>query len=68
VKLIELETREELERAITPQTAMMLFYNNNNPLGQIKDEEFAQLGRKHGVPTMNDAAARAFADHRAPGC
>ena len=39
------------------QTAMMLFYNNNNPIGQIKDEEFAQLGKKHGVPTMNDAAA-----------
>ena len=36
---------------------MMLFYNNNNPIGQIKDEEFAQLGKKHGVPTMNDAAA-----------
>jgi D-glucosaminate-6-phosphate ammonia-lyase len=57
VKLIEVETREELERAINPQTAMMLFYNNNNPIGQIRDEEFAQLGRKHGVPTMNDAAA-----------
>jgi L-seryl-tRNA(Ser) seleniumtransferase len=57
VKLIEVETREELERAINPQTAMMLFYNNNNPIGQIKDEEFAQLGKKHGVPTMNDAAA-----------
>jgi L-seryl-tRNA(Ser) seleniumtransferase len=57
VKLIEVETQEELERAITPQTAMMLFYNNNNPIGQIKDETFAQLGKKHGVPTMNDAAA-----------
>jgi D-glucosaminate-6-phosphate ammonia-lyase len=57
VKLIEVETREELERAINPQTAMMLFYNNNNPIGQIKDEEFAQLGKKHGIPTMNDAAA-----------
>jgi D-glucosaminate-6-phosphate ammonia-lyase len=57
VKLIEVETREELERAINPQTAMMLFYNNNNPIGQVKDEEFALLGRKHGVPTMNDAAA-----------
>src|SRR4029450_1584232 len=57
VKLIEVETREELERAINPQTAMMLFYNNNNPIGQIKDEEFAQLGKKHGVPTINDAAA-----------
>lgn len=57
VKLIEVETREELERAINPQTAMMLFYNNNNPVGQIKDQEFAQLGKKHNVPTMNDAAA-----------
>jgi len=57
VKLIEVETREELERAITPQTAMMLFYNNNNPIGQIKDQEFVQLGKKHGVPTINDAAA-----------
>src|SRR4029450_2538332 len=57
VKLIEVETQEELERAITPQTPMILFYNTNNPIGQIKAEAFAQLGRKHGVPTMNDAAA-----------
>jgi L-seryl-tRNA(Ser) seleniumtransferase len=57
VKLVEVETREELERAITPQTAMMLFYNNNNSVGQIRDQEFAGLGRRHGVPTFNDAAA-----------
>src|SRR5688572_14121385 len=57
VRLVEVETRDELERAITPQTAMMLFYNNNNPVGRIKDEEFVQLGKKHGVPTLNDAAA-----------
>jgi L-seryl-tRNA(Ser) seleniumtransferase len=36
---------------------MMLFYNNNNKEGRIQDEEFAQLGRKHSVPTLNDAAA-----------
>ena len=36
---------------------MMLFYNANNFVGQIKDEEFAQLGKKHGIPTLNDAAA-----------
>src|SRR4029077_12704525 len=36
---------------------MMLFYNNNNPEGRIHDEEFVQLGKKHGVPTLNDAAA-----------
>jgi len=57
VRLVEVESREDLERAVTPQTALMLFYNNNNSLGQIKDQEFAQLGKKHGIPTMNDAAA-----------
>ena len=57
VRLIEVETREELERAVNPQTAMMLFYNNNNSVGQIRDEEFAELGKKHGIPTFNDAAA-----------
>jgi L-seryl-tRNA(Ser) seleniumtransferase len=57
VKLVEVETREDLERAIGPQTAMMLFYNNNNKEGRIQDEEFAALGKKHGVATMNDAAA-----------
>jgi L-seryl-tRNA(Ser) seleniumtransferase len=57
VTLVEVETREELERAINARTAMMLFYNANNFVGRITDAEFAQLGKQHGVPTMNDAAA-----------
>jgi L-seryl-tRNA(Ser) seleniumtransferase len=57
VRLVEVETREDLERAINDRTAMMLFYNNNNKEGRIQDEEFAQLGKKHAVPTFNDAAA-----------
>jgi uncharacterized pyridoxal phosphate-dependent enzyme len=57
VRLVEVETREDLERAINDTTAMMLFYNNNNKEGRIQDEEFVQLGKKHGVPTLNDAAA-----------
>jgi uncharacterized pyridoxal phosphate-dependent enzyme len=57
VRLIEVETGDDLERAVNDHTAMMLFYNNNNKEGQIRDEEFVRLGRKHGVPTMNDAAA-----------
>ena len=57
VRMVEVETREDLERAVNANTAMMLFYNNNNKEGRIQDEEFAQLGRKHGVPTFNDAAA-----------
>jgi L-seryl-tRNA(Ser) seleniumtransferase len=57
VRLVEVETREELERAINEKTAMMLFYNANNYVGRIQDEEFAQLGKKHAIPTLNDAAA-----------
>ena len=57
VKLVEVETAEDLERAVNPKTAMMLFYNNNNKEGKIQDEAFVRLGKKHGVPTFNDAAA-----------
>ena len=57
VKLVEVETREDLERAVNAKSAMMLFYNNNNKEGQIQDEEFTRLGKKHGIPTFNDAAA-----------
>jgi D-glucosaminate-6-phosphate ammonia-lyase len=57
VRLVEVESREDLERAVNPNTAMMLFYNNNNKEGRIQDEEFVQLGKKHSVPTLNDAAA-----------
>jgi L-seryl-tRNA(Ser) seleniumtransferase len=57
VQLVEVETREDLEGAVNEKTAMMLFYNANNFVGQIKDDEFAQLGKKHGIPTFNDCAA-----------
>jgi L-seryl-tRNA(Ser) seleniumtransferase len=57
VQLVEVETREDLARAINEKTAMMLFYNANNFVGRIQDEEFVQLGKKHSVPTFNDAAA-----------
>jgi D-glucosaminate-6-phosphate ammonia-lyase len=57
VQMVEVETREDLERAVNDKTAMMLFYNNNNKEGRIQDEEFVQLGKKHSVPTFNDAAA-----------
>src|SRR6266849_4374741 len=57
VRLVEVETRDDLERAINEKTAMMLFYNNNNREGRIQDEAFAQLGKKHGIPTFIDAAA-----------
>jgi seryl-tRNA(Sec) selenium transferase len=57
VRMVEVETREDLEKAVNDKTAMMLFYNNNNKEGKIQDEEFVQLGKKHSIPTLNDAAA-----------
>lgn len=57
VRVVEVETREELERAVNAKTAMMFFYNNQNTVGQIRDEEFVRLGKRHGIPTLNDAAA-----------
>ena len=57
VRLIEVETREELEQAITPRTAMMFFLNFAAPKGKIHHEEFVAIGKTHGIPTLNDAAA-----------
>jgi len=57
VTFVEVETPEDVDRAVSEKTAMMLFYNNNNPLGRIQDEAFVRLGKKHGIPTLNDAAA-----------
>src|SRR5437667_12722546 len=57
VRLVEVESAEDLERAVTDRTAMMLFYNNNNSEGRIQDEAFVLLGKKHRIPTLNDAAA-----------
>src|SRR5215467_7922715 len=57
VKMIEVETADELERAVNEKTAMMLFFNDADPRGKIKIGEFVALGKKHNVPTFNDAAA-----------
>lgn len=57
IKFIEIETRSELERAVNKNTVMMLFFNYANRSGQIKDEEFVDLGKKYGIPTFNDCAA-----------
>ncbi len=57
VKLIEIETGEELEKAINERTAMMFFLNSSDPEGKIHHEEFVEVGKTHGVPTLIDAAA-----------
>ena len=57
VKIIEVETRKDLEKAINEKTAMLWFLNANNLEGKIKDEEFVQIGKQYNIPTFNDCAA-----------
>jgi L-seryl-tRNA(Ser) seleniumtransferase len=57
VQLIEVETAQELERAVNHRTAMMAFFNFAAPNGKIGHQEFVALAKKHGIPTLIDAAA-----------
>jgi len=56
-RLVEVVSRAELERAISEKTVLLFFLNYANSQGEIKDAEFVEIGRKHGVPTFNDCAA-----------
>lgn len=57
VKLIEIETREELRKAVNSKTAMMHFSNFANASGQIKVEEWVKLAKEYNIPSFIDAAA-----------
>jgi uncharacterized pyridoxal phosphate-dependent enzyme len=57
VKLVEVETREQLHRAVSGRTAMMHFSNFANASGQIKVDEWVKLAKQYNIPCMNDAAA-----------
>ncbi|MEX2262948.1 MAG: hypothetical protein WD696_13415 [Bryobacteraceae bacterium] len=58
-KIVWVETREELDRAINERTAMMFFYNEMEPEGKIGRDEWIRVGKERGVPTFNDAASDA---------
>ena len=57
VKLVVIETREELRQAVNDRTAMMHFSNFANAEGQIKVDEWVRLAKEFKIPCMNDAAA-----------
>ncbi len=57
VKLIEVETRDDLRKAVNPKTAMMHFSNFANAAGHIKVDEWVKLGKEYKIPCFNDAAA-----------
>jgi len=57
VKLIVVESVDDVKRAINPQTAMMHFSNFADDDGQIKVEEWVKLAHEHNIPAFIDAAA-----------
>jgi D-glucosaminate-6-phosphate ammonia-lyase len=57
IKMIEIETADELDRAVSSNTAMMLFFNDADPRGKINAAQWVALGKKHKVPTFVDASA-----------
>lgn len=57
IKLVVVESRDDLKKAINSQTAMMHFSNFANPDGQIKVEEWVKLAHDNGIPAFVDAAA-----------
>jgi L-seryl-tRNA(Ser) seleniumtransferase len=57
VKIVEVETRQELESAISDKTALLFFLNLADPQGKIKRQEFAEIAKKAGIPSLIDAAA-----------
>jgi uncharacterized pyridoxal phosphate-dependent enzyme len=56
-KLVVIETRDDLRKAINAKTAMMHFSNFANEEGQFKVDEWVKLGKENGIPCFIDAAA-----------
>ena len=58
VKIIEVETPEELQLAIGPKTAMIyIFANARNETGPMTTEAIAKIAKPHNIPVLVDAAA-----------
>ncbi len=56
-KIVYIETAEELEKAINPNTALMWFLHIQSDRGKINHQDWVAIARKHGIPTMIDIAA-----------
>ncbi|MBD2752666.1 aminotransferase class V-fold PLP-dependent enzyme [Spirosoma validum] len=56
-KIIQVETIEDVEKAINDKTALLWFLNIQSDKGQITHQQWVDLGKKHNIPTMIDIAA-----------
>src|ERR1700736_5922504 len=57
IKLVEIETQDQLRAAVNERTAMMHFSNFANAAGQIKVDKWVKLAKQYNIACMNDAAA-----------
>lgn len=55
--IVQIETLEELEKAINDKTALLWFLHIQSDQGQINHEKWVEIAKKHGIPTMIDMAA-----------
>ncbi len=57
VKIVLVETVDELRKAVNEKTACLWFLNREAQVGNIKHEEWLKLAKEFGIPTMIDIAA-----------
>ncbi len=57
VRLVEVESEDDLEHAVNEKTAMLHFLNEAQKQGKIGLEQWVAAGKRHGISTFNDAAA-----------
>ncbi len=57
VTIVEIETEEDLGKALNDKTAMMWFLNYAGPDGMIPHKAWIEFSKKNSIPTMIDMAA-----------
>jgi uncharacterized pyridoxal phosphate-dependent enzyme len=56
-RIVEVQTPDDLARAINANTRMLFWVNISEPRGKITAGQFLEAGKRAGVPVFNDAAA-----------
>lgn len=57
VKLIEVETKDQMINAINPKTLAMHYINIQSDMGKVSGPEMIEIARKANIYTFNDASA-----------
>ena len=56
-KIVEVESEDQLDAAISDRTVMMMAYNFYESSSTIKQDTWLKKSKQHGIPTLLDAAA-----------